>query len=302
MEKKDFLTRDFNLDEEILCGYKVTSDTKKVWQVELDLLKKFIQVCNKYDIKYFIIAGSLLGVIRHGGFIPWDDDIDIGMLRPEYEKLLKVADKEFKKNYFFQTPYSDHIYRGHAQLRNSNTSAILPSEIHKDFNQGIFIDIFPYDEYPRHRIQFKFQKLRTAFYIKLCCNYLDGGYESIKSKVFNIFSRLIMSIFKYQNVYKKYENICSKYNGKGNGMVSNLSFKYGREKYMHKKEYFEDLIDATFEGINVKIPREYDKILSKQYGNYHEFKVGTSTHGKLYLSADIPYKKYLKKKKKKGEK
>ena len=64
---------------------------------------------------------------------------------------------------------------------------------------------------------------------------------------------------------------------------------------MHKKEYFEDLIDATFEGINVKIPREYDKILTRQYGNYHEFKIGTSTHGKLYLSADIPYREYLKK-------
>ena len=299
MEKKDSLKRKFNLDEEILCGYKVTKEMKKVWQVELELLEKFIQVCNKYKIQYFITAGSLLGVVRHGGFIPWDDDIDIGMLRKDYNKLLEVAPLEFKEPYFFQTPYSDKIYRGHAQLRNSNTSAILPSEIDKDFNQGIFIDIFPYDEYPKHKIQFKLQGLRVKFYTKLCCNYLDGGYKSIKSKIFNIFARFIMTIFNYQKVYKKYEKICSKYNGKGNGMISNLSFRYGRIKYMHPKEYFTDLIDAKFEHINVKIPREYDRILSKQYGNYHEFKVGTSTHGKLYLSTEIPYKEYLRKLRKK---
>ena len=287
--------KEFNLNEEIICGYKVTTKMKKVWKVELDLLEKFIKVCEKYDLQYFITAGSLLGVIRHGGFIPWDDDIDIGMLRQDYDKLLNIAKKEFKDPYFFQTPYTDNIYRGHAQLRNSNTSSILPNEINCNFNQGIFIDIFPYDEYPKHKWQFLIQKYKLKCYNRIFMNYFLSNHESLKSKAFNMVNKIIFLIIPSHKLYKHYEKICSKYNDRGNGMVSNLSFKYGREKYAHKKEYFMDLTDAKFENVKVKIPKEYDKILSKQYGNYNEFKIGTSTHGKLYLSADIPYQKYLKK-------
>lgn len=295
MENQKFLKKEFNLNEETICGYKVTADIKKVWQVELDLLKKFIQVCDKYNIKYFITAGSLLGVIRHGGFIPWDDDIDIGMLRSEYNKLLEIADKEFKEPYFFQTPYSDNIYRGHAQLRNSKTSSILPNEIDCNFNQGIFIDIFPYDEYPKTSRHFRSQKRHISIYSRLLTNYYLSNHKTLRSKILYGMNTILFHIISPRKFYRHYEKICSKYDGVGNGLISNLSFKYGREKYMHKKEYFEDLIDATFEGIRVKIPREYDKILTRQYGNYHEFKIGTSTHGKLYLSADIPYKEYLEK-------
>lgn len=295
MEKQKFLKKEFNLNEEIICGYKVTSEMKKVWKVELDLLEKFIEVCKKYKINYFITAGSLLGVIRHKGFIPWDDDIDIGMLRDDYNKLLKIAAKEFKSPYFFQTPYSDKIYRGHAQLRNSNTSSILPSEINYNFNQGIFIDIFPYDEYPKNKIQYRMQYLKIKIYSRMLINFYNSNHKTLKAKLLYVFNKLLFLVTTPQKLYKHYEKICSKYNGKGNGLVSNLSFKYGREKYMHKKEYFKDLINAKFEYIDVKIPKEYDKILSKQYGNYHEFKIGTSTHGKLYLSADIPYRKYLEK-------
>ena len=295
MVKQSSLRKKFNLDEEVICGYKVTKEIKQVWKVELDLLEKFISVCQKYNINYFITAGSLLGVVRHGGFIPWDDDIDVGMLRKDYNKLLEIAPKEFHEPYFFQTPYSDNIFRGHAQLRNSNTSSILPSEIDRDFNQGIFIDIFPYDEYPKYKLQYNIQKCFIKFYSKIFFTYINGGFNSYRSKIYSGFVIMIVKIFGYKNLYRHYEKICSKYNGKGNGLVSNLSFKYGREKYSHSITFFDDLIDEKFEYINVKIPREYDKILSKQYGNYHEYKIGTSTHGNLYLSANISYKEYIKK-------
>ena len=80
-----------NLEDEVIDGYQVSSKMKEIWQVELDLLGKFINVCDKYNIKYFIISGSLIGAIRHNGFIPWDDDIDLGMMREDYIKLLKIA-------------------------------------------------------------------------------------------------------------------------------------------------------------------------------------------------------------------
>ena len=135
------------LEEEIRCGYTVTRKMKKVWAVELDLLNELLRVCNKYNIKIFASGGTMLGAVRHKGFIPWDDDIDMGMLRKDYDKLCKIANKEFQYPYFFQTNYTDPgTLRGHAQLRNSNTTSFLQNEGSEySFNQGIFIDIFPMD-------------------------------------------------------------------------------------------------------------------------------------------------------------
>jgi lipopolysaccharide cholinephosphotransferase len=283
-----------NLNEEVICGYTVTSDMKKIWQVELDLLEKFINMCNKHHLTYFFIGGSLIGAVRHDGFIPWDDDIDVGMFREDYEKLIKVASKEFEYPYFFQTPYNDDIYRGHAQLRNSNTSSILPNEIYLDHNQGIFIDIFPFDEYPVEKKDFYKQKKKKQMLERIMKNKYHQSYEGIKEKTVNLIYSSIIKIVGYKKLYAIFEKECSKYNYKGNGLVSNLSFTYGREKYAHKREYFTNLTTHKFHYLDVNIPVEYDKILTKQYGNYNEYVIGTSTHGNLYMSADKPYKEYLK--------
>ena len=136
------------LDEEERCGFHITKKQKEVWAVELDLLVELDRVCKKYNLKYCATGGTLLGAIRHKGFIPWDDDIDVMMLRDDYEKLCNIAPQEFKDPYFFQTEYSDPgSLRRHAQFRNSNTTGILSTEfpLRKPINQGIFLDIFPQD-------------------------------------------------------------------------------------------------------------------------------------------------------------
>ena len=132
--------------EEERCGFTVSADMKKVWAAQLDLLERFQEVCHRHGLRFFASGGTLLGAIRHKGYIPWDEDIDIMMMREDYEKLLAIAPQEFTAPYFFQTAWNDKQYsRGHAQLRNSNTTAVLADEAdrHYPFNQGIFIDIFP---------------------------------------------------------------------------------------------------------------------------------------------------------------
>ena len=139
------------LDAEMRCGYQVTAEMKKVWALELDLLYEFQRVTNKHGIKYIANGGTMLGAVRHKGFIPWDDDIDIMMMRDEYDKFCKIAPNEFKHPYFFQTEYTEPgSLRCHAQLRNSETTAIIKYEQNCSctFNQGIFIDIFPLDAVP----------------------------------------------------------------------------------------------------------------------------------------------------------
>ena len=95
-----------NLNAEVICDFKVSTLRKKVWQAQLDMVKIFIDICDKYKLKYFAAGGTLIGAIRHNGFIPWDDDIDLMMPREDYEKFIKVAKEELKKEPYFLQHYS----------------------------------------------------------------------------------------------------------------------------------------------------------------------------------------------------
>ena len=134
------------LKEEIRSGFPVNEKRKKVWAVELELLQKFDEVCRKYNLTYYAYYGTLLGAVRHQGFIPWDDDIDVVMFREDYEKLQAVAPEEFREPYFFQNSYTDQMLWFFSKLRDSRTTAIeFPA---RNLHQGIFIDIFPLDDVP----------------------------------------------------------------------------------------------------------------------------------------------------------
>ena len=126
-------------------GFWVDEKRKKVWAIEIDLLLEFSRICKKHNLKFFLMFGSLLGAVRHHGFIPWDDDMDVAMPRKDYDRLLQLKD-EFEFPYFLQTPYTDTGYfYAHAKLRNSNTSALDQPFLYQNFNLGMFIDILPID-------------------------------------------------------------------------------------------------------------------------------------------------------------
>ena len=142
--KQGLLPEDF-FEEETRCDFIVTKERKKIWAVEIDLLLEFERVCKKHNLRFFLFWGSLLGAVRHGGFVPWDDDTDVVMPRADYEKLL-LLQEEFTHPYFLQTPYTDNGYfYAHAKLRNSNTTAWDRPFAYQGTNFGIFLDILPLD-------------------------------------------------------------------------------------------------------------------------------------------------------------
>ncbi len=281
-------------EDEIICGFKVTSKRKEIWAIELELLKKIIEVCEKYDLTYFAIGGTLLGAVRHKGFIPWDDDIDIGMPRKDYEKLLQIVDKEFDEDIFFQTPYNDNLFRGHAQLRASKTTAVLPYEINGRFNQGIFIDIFPYDEYPVNKLS----KLAQGFELKFIENILRGYYGiscGVKAKIIQYtLSKPLGKLFGTSRLYRRYEEICSKYDGKGSGLVRNFCLAYNNKLNLMRRNDMYNLMKMKFEDIYINVPKNYDKILKKSYGSYMEYQIVSSTHGGVIFDTERSYKEFIK--------
>ena len=293
--------------EEVRCGYKITSEMKKVWAVELDLLNELDKVCKKHNIKYFADSGTLLGAVRHKGFIPWDDDIDVVMLREDYEKLCKIAKAEFIKPYFFQTNKTDvHYYRGHAQLRNCETTGALENEINVvSFNQGIFIDIFPLDTIPFEAREFYrwIKEKNKAFYN---LHFFNIAYNSStkenKYSIKHILKIIRQHLFKFlcsfsneHKVFDKYMQVCKKYssNDKNFEFVDKVAFRYSNKFVRIRKEWFTDILYVDFEIIRIPIPYKYNEVLTAFYGDWKKPAKISTAHGSVVFDVDKSYKKYL---------
>ena len=303
VELKVHIPQDF-LKEEILCDYLVSKEMKEIWAVELDLLFEFDRVCTKHNIKYFGSGGTLLGAIRHHGFIPWDDDIDLAMSRKEYERLCEVAPKEFVYPYFFQTEYTDPgSLRGHAQLRNSLTTGIIKNEYQfkKKINQGIFIDIFPLDGVPDEPDEYRALELQAEALKKRFRKYSLFAYpgalniNSFKSIVKNIGSLLVSTYCKRKTdvIYKTFEEVCSTYNDRNTEFLSMLTFRFSDKRLYIEKRFLDDIERVKFEFITIPILKGYDTLLHRQYGDYMVMKKASTYHGDVLFDTNRSYKEYV---------
>ena len=116
---------------------------KDLQNVELEILLEVDRICKKHGVKYFLVSGTLLGAVRHKGFIPWDDDIDICMPVSDYRKFCKIAQEELGENFFFQSYETDFYDRWFAKIRKNNTTCIEKVYENSRLHQGVWIDIFP---------------------------------------------------------------------------------------------------------------------------------------------------------------
>ncbi len=280
-------------------GYEISDDMKKVWEVELDLLDQLVSVCEKYNLRYFLNGGTLLGAVRHHGFIPWDDDIDVMMLREDYDKLWEVADKEFSDPYFFQTALSeDNFFRTHAQLRNSNTTGFIDDDLGKgDINLGIFIDILPVDVLPKSEFELKLFRLLIMvhkFTLIYGCK-TDMKDENLVGKLIYIYSHLVLKFVPYKKYFDFFNrHILAKYRDKDTGRVGDVTLKWLPGVHW-KSEWFSDYLMMDFEDRQYRVPIGYDEILTCQYGDYMTVpKDVKNVHGNVTFDPDTPYKEWLR--------
>lgn len=279
-----------NLEEEVRRGYTIPVEMKKVWKVQMDLLKKLLEVCEKHHLHIWAEGGTLLGAVREHGYIPWDDDIDMAMLREDYDRLVEIAPNEFNHPYFFQCGYTETVYpRGHAQLRMDGTTAILPMPAFVNTHQGIFIDIFPYDYMPNGEMEMKeLIDKRDAAIARL--------YRMTSFDVFHPFRSIRFFYLRrsFHDEYKKFEDIFRCYHPEDCNKVCCLTFVVDTDHYLRDKSWYSNTFLFPFEDIQLPVPSGYHEILTKQYGDYMTPRQEATYHGAFWkLDPATPYEEYL---------
>ncbi len=269
-------------EEEIKNDFLITKERKALWGVLLDLLREFNRVCKKYNLRWFGIGGTILGAVRHNGFIPWDDDLDVGMMREDYEKLKTLKD-EFKSPYFLGWPeVEDENGYSFLKLRNSNTTGMSKAFSRLKMNQGIFLDIFPIDDIAKETYDEDQEKMKVLT-VENTVN-MKGLPQKQDSRSF-------------VEVYGDIEDLAQKDNGKGLGYAGiRVITLIPKDKLIWRKEDFSKDVDMPFETFSIKIPSGWENILKVQYGDWTKFppiEDRGQWHSNAIFDTELPYTHYL---------
>lgn len=236
---------------------------------ELELIVEVDRICRKYGIQYSLDGGTLLGAVRHHGFIPWDDDADVIFTRHEYAKFYRACKKELDKGRFFLQEYrSDPGYRwGYAKLRRKGTEYIRVGQRELAQKTGVCIDVFVVDHMPD-----TFLMRRLYYYANFCFRkilYAELGKTAERNVLVRAWYRLLYKIPK-ESVFQLRNRLAGCCNRKKTELYSHLLYPYPRKccKYGMPSECFSAYTQVSFEGMSFSIFKDYDKYLTLLYGDY----------------------------------
>lgn len=243
---------------------------RKLQNKMLEMLLYFDEFCKENRLKYYLCGGGLIGVIRHKGFIPWDDDIDLFMPRSDYEKLSEIWDKKADTSrYMYCRTDLTHIYHdAGASIRDINTTEINRHSIHEDICHGIALEIMPIDGCPKSRISRGFQ-LFYAFTFNL---FNAQRLPDNKGGLVRFASGVLLEVFKSPKVryriWKRAERKMSKYRWDDCSEVTELVGSIKGMLLRHPKEDFENVVYKDFEGYLIPVMAGYDRYLRQIWGDY----------------------------------
>lgn len=287
-----------NMNDEMICGYLVTAEQKKCNAVFLDLLREFGLLCKRANITWWVVFGALIGAVRHKGFIPWDDDVDVAMPRKDFDRLAAMTNEAFGAEYpyFLQNPVTDP---GYGQIvirfRRSDTTFIQDFDLQEirrmpggcPYNMGLDLTILPVDGYPKSKFVQGLQPkavylLKNAYYRA----YTPEGGRQITYRLCHAIKRIIgdKAFFRLAHWPYRWRKISrSDFAQVFQGTYSSPT--------TYKAEDFASTVRLPFEDVSVPVPAGYDDFLSRTYKNYMEFpppEKRVPKHGG-YVRADVPY-------------
>ncbi len=264
------------------------SDIELMQKCLLLIADEIKRICEKNNIPYYIISGTLLGAVRHKGFIPWDDDFDIGILREDYDKFLNVCLRDLKEDFYLQHDFNENNYCfAFAKIQLLGTEIIEDFSKNVDVSHGIFVDVFPLDNIPdriiRRRIfYFKNHILKNLIWIK--CGYGTEEHKKKSSyKILNYFGKF----YSLNKLKRRRKALIIKYNNAEceKRFISDYPYCIFKNRYFKIKTTYQ-FEDRSYMGFE-----DYDDFLSNVYGNYmklppEEKRVGHSKYkinfGKYY--------------------
>ena len=240
---------------------------RKVQFVQLEIAEEIVRVCNKNHIKVFLDSGSLIGAVRHHGFIPWDDDLDMGMLREDYDRFSAIASHELSPDYYWQTWETDSDYAmPFGKVRKKGTQ-FIESRSPKLKENGIYVDVIPYDYAPdgnekRKAMYKQLADLRWRLTVK--CGYapwIYNGKAIFKTRLHGLYYQVITKFQSKEQLVQDYERIVRS--------IADSEYVYQQTgtKYYPKK-WFEEIVLLEFEDVEMPVISHYHDWLTTAYGDY----------------------------------
>ncbi len=246
------------------------NDLRTAQNIMLDILKAIHRVCEENDIKYYLFAGSLIGAVRHNGFIPWDDDIDIGMLRPDYNKFCKVAQKSLGNDFFLQNTKTDKGYAlFFSKVMKNNTRWIEGGTVSAEQqHHGIYVDVMPFDKVPADEKSFgnfwNYYRIINYFtFVKY------KYYKHDKSDKHTLIKLLLIKLLPKSFLVSYRNHLAQKYS-KCNKSYLITGLWDEVYKKLQPEHIYDEVFLHKFEDSEFYIPKSYDTVLKKIYGNYME--------------------------------
>ncbi|SDB15620.1 LicD family protein [Eubacterium oxidoreducens] len=276
MNTFDRINREEFLKPEYRDDWYVDERMKAIWYSQLEMICEVNKICEKHQIKWFIAHGTLLGAVRHGGFIPWDDDIDINMPREDYERFRKIANEELKAPFFFQCSENESDYfLGFGRIRDERGTDCFLADCNKAINNGIYMDIFPMDdviedEKKRYKQSKKIEKYRRLNYASIYAKTNRAFYEvrPLQWWWYCIRARFLQKLYGKQYLIEQFNRACQLGNHKGGIRSAIHCLRTNYECCYWYKEDYEKLTKLSFEGLMMPAPAGYKRCLEIKWKDY----------------------------------
>ena len=248
-------------------------ELKQLRRIQMDIYREIKRICTHHNIPFVAIGGTAIGAVRHNGYIPWDDDLDVAMMRKDYNRFLKHAKKELNPKFFLQNIYTDPDYGNYfTKIRCNGTLFVQPIDKNDKSHHGIFVDVFPLDRLtddPGERAKYK-RKLMILFQLFMAksSSGISGETDSLKGKLkhcIRTFLHILLTFTSKKKLFLRVNKLCQKYNKTGSNTIM-VSVLYAMTGRCIEESAIFPAVEHSFENETILIPHNTDRYLSHIYG------------------------------------
>lgn len=249
--------------------YISEEELKQIQEIQQELIREVVRICRKCEIHFNMVGGTMLGAIRHKGYIPWDDDADIGFLRTEYEKFREACRTELDHEKFYIQDLRDtEGYRwGYGKLRRQGTEFVRLNQEFMPFEKGVSIDLMPFDNVPDGWLLKRIHFFRCFLYRKLFWSEVGSRVEE------NLWKRIVYKIMRripMKLIIRSYQRFIDTGQRKKTQLVRILTFPTPKGVYGYERKWYTQLSKYSFEDMMLPGAKDYDGYLRVKYGDYME--------------------------------